>query len=77
MNVTTKTRKIRKEWVFNIVRASVNIAVQHSLPCSSLKLAPKLKPAQILLQLLSHYLQGHITNNTKTMLNLFDDVKKK
>ena len=77
MNTTTATRKRRTEETANIVSMSINIAVPHTLPSSSLKLAWKLEPEQVALESLSQDLQDHIADHTSTMLNLFDDVNKK
>ena len=64
------------EGTANIVIMSVNVAVPQALPSSSLKLAPKLKPARVALESLPQDLQDHIAGHTATMLNLFDDVMK-
>ena len=77
MNTTTATRKRRTEETANIVSMSINITVPHTLPSSSLKLAWKLEPAQVALESLPRYLQDHITDHTSTMINMFNDVKKK
>ena len=77
MNATTATRKRRTEGTANIVSTSVNVAVPHALPSSSLKLAPKIEPARVALELLPQDLQDHIAGHTTNMLNLFNDVKKK
>ena len=61
----------------NIVRLSFNVAVPHSLPSLSLKLAPKLEPAQVALESLQQYFQDHIAYHTATIPNLFSDVKNK
>ena len=61
------------EGTANIVSTRVNVAVPHALTSSSLKL----KPARFALESLPQYLQDNIAGHTTTMLNLFDDVKKK
>ena len=75
MNATAETRKRWTEGTPNIVKARVNAAVPHPLFPSSLKLAPKLEPAQFVLESLQQDLQNHIAGHTETMLNLLDDVK--
>ena len=77
MNANTSTRKRRTERTDNIVIKSVNVAVPHDLPSSSLRLALKLEPERVALESLPQDLQDHIADHTSTMLNLFDDVKKK
>ena len=77
MNATTETRKRRMERTANIVITSVNFTVPHALPSSSLKLVLKFEPAQVALESLPQYLQDHITDHTSTMINMFNDVKKK
>ena len=74
MNLTAETRKIWMERTSNIFKASVNVAVLHALPSSSLKLATKLKPTQVALESLPQDLQDHISGHTTMMLNIFDDV---
>ena len=74
MNATAATRNIRMERISNIFKASVNVTIIHALPPLSLKLAPKLKPAQVALELLPQDLQDHSTGHTAMVLNLFDDV---
>ena len=77
MNVTEATRKRQTEGIANIFKASVNVTVLHTLPSSSMKLAPKLKPARIVLESLPQDLQDHIAGHTATMINLFNEVKKR
>ena len=77
MNATTETRKRQTEGTANIVSTSVNVDVQHALPSSSLKLAPKTEPARVALESLPQDLQDHIDGHTTKMLNHFNDVKKK
>ena len=77
MNATAATRNIWTEGTSNIIRASVNVAVPHTFPSSSLRLAPKIEPERAALDLLPQYLQDNISSHMATMLNLFDDVKKK
>ena len=77
MNLNAATRKIQTEGKANISRASVNVTIPHSLPSSNLKLAPKLEPAQVSLELLPQDLQDHIASHTARIINLFNDIKKK
>ena len=77
MNATVATRKRRTDGTPNIVNTSVNVAVPHAFPSSSLKIAPKLKPARVALESLPQDLQYHISGHKAMMPNLFDDVKKK
>ena len=77
MNATAATRQRRTEGVAKIVKASVDVAVPHALQSSSHKLASKLEPAQSMLEFLPQDLQDQISSYMETMLNLFDDVKKK
>ena len=77
MNAATATRKRQTEGTANTVITSLDVAVPHALPSSSLKLASKIEPEQVALESLPQDLQDHIADHTSTMLNLFDDVKKK
>ena len=77
MNANAATRKRKTKGTANIIGAGVNVAVPHSLPSSNLKLAPKLEPAQVALELLPQDLHNHIASHTARMINLFGDVNKK
>ena len=77
MNATTETRKIRTERTANIFITSVNVAIPHALPYSSQKITLKLEPARVALESLLQDVQDHIADHTSTILNLFDDVKRK
>ena len=72
-NAITATTKRRIERISNIFKVSVSVAVPHALPYLSLKL----EPARVALELLPQDLQDRIGGHTETILNLFDDIKKK
>ena len=77
INETAEKINRRTEGKANIFIVSVNVAVPHALPSSSMKIAPKLEPTRVALVPLPKYLQDHIASHMATMLNLFNDVKKK